>query len=484
MNKKFLKNRGVRDLAYTLGANFVTLLSGLVSTFVLAMIWKSTDWYGYAKTFTLYLGYVGFFHFGFNDGIYINYGKYDYETLPREKFRAYFKFLTWFQIIIATILGIVACITTKDINRISIDIFLCMNIILVNLTCYFEFICQIVRKFKFYSKNMVISKILYILSVLGLVAFRNNSTDYNKLLGFMFIQTVINLVILVIYIREFKEINFGKSIEFKQIKDDIKKNINVGFFIMLGNFVSIIIIGVDRIVIDNMQKMNLVFTMDDMAMYSFAVSLLSMVYVIINGIKSVAYPYLTRSKEEDLGKNYMNMKTVIFILLGYCLSAYFIFVILITKGFPKFIPALSITVIIFPSIVISGEINIVTCNYYKILKLKKEYTKNSIVAVTISLITIAIAVACFKSMEAIAMSSLISFFLWGIYGDRFFEKSLKINTRKHHIAQLLTIILFLVMSRIELWYVAMVIYILVFTLIVIVIFGKDILRTYKKMKQK
>lgn len=484
MDKKFLKNRGVRDLAYTLGANFVTLLSGLVSTFVLAMIWKSTDWYGYAKTFTLYLGYVGFFHFGFNDGIYINYGKYDYETLPREKFRSYFKFLTCFQVIVATMVCIITCITTKDANRIAIDIFLCINIVLVNLTCYFEFICQIVRKFKFYSKNMVVSKILYIASVLVMVIFRKSFTDYDKLVGFMFIQTAINLVILLIYIREFKEINFGKKKQFKLIKEDIKKNINVGFFIMLGNFVSIIIIGVDRIVIDTMQKMNMVFTMDDMAMYSFAVSLLSMVYVIINGIKSVAYPYLTRSKEEDLGKNYIKMKTILFILLGYCLSAYFIFVILITKGFVKFIPALSITAIIFPTIIISGEINIVTCNYYKILKLKKEYTKNSIVAVSISLIAIAIAVVCFKSMEAIAMSSLISFYIWGIYGDRFFEKTLKINTRKHHIAQLLTVLLFLAMSKVKLWYIAMIIYILIFTLIVVCIFGKDILNTYKKMKQK
>lgn len=127
MNIKILKSKGVKDLGYTLMANFLMLLSGIASTFIIAKIWTTdvTKWYAYSKVFTLYLGYVGFFHFGFNDGVMVNYGNYDYETLPRKKFRSYFRFLLCFQVGIALMLSLISFVVTKDYIRLMIDLFIC-----------------------------------------------------------------------------------------------------------------------------------------------------------------------------------------------------------------------------------------------------------------------------------------------------------------------------------------------------------------------
>lgn len=455
-------DRRIKDLSYTLGANLISLVSGLVITFFIPKL-LSIEEYAYFRVFTFYLGYVGVFHFGFNDGIYINYGKYDYDTLPKEKFRTYFKFLILFQTLIAIVVYLVASALTEDNKRLGIYVFLAINIILVNLISYFDYISQFVRRFKVYSYNIVISKILYILGVVGFLFINSNNGTY-----FMVLQTVVNLIILGIYIKKYKDIICGKSHKIKDLISDIKNNIQLGIFIMLGNFVTIIIIGIDRIFIDKF------FSVKDFAMYSFAVSLLSMFYLILNAITTVVYPYLTRSEGKDRKKVYEIMKTTIFVLVGFCLSGYFVFDIIVRAFIPKYSEALKITAIIFPTILLSAEINIITQNFYKTMKLQKEYIKNSLVAVGISIITIIVAFLVFKTTTAIAMSSLISFYLWGIYGDRYFKKVIGIDTKKHHIGEFLVISLFLYLSFKVQWYIGFILYLILFSLIVLVLFGKNI----------
>ncbi|MEG0308852.1 MAG: oligosaccharide flippase family protein [Clostridium sp.] len=462
MMKTLIKDKRIIDLAYTLGGNVIALLTGIILTFIIPKI-LPMDEYGYFRIFTFYLGYVGLFHLGFNDGIYMNYGKYDYDTLPKEKFRTYFKFLWIFQGGLAIIVMAIGMLLIKNPMRQLICVFLAINIFVLNLTCYFEFISQCVREFKVYSRNMVLSKVLFILLVIPLILLDYANAIY--LIGF---QTIVNITILVINIIKYRQINFVYKKLLISIKDDIKSNISLGFFIMIGNFVSIIIIGVDRIFIDKF------FTIEDFAMYSFAVSLLSMVYILLNGIRTVVYPYLARSNEKNQGKTYETMKTVVFILLGYCLATYFVFKGIVGSFLPDYIDALSITAIIFPTIILSGEINIVSSNFYKTLKLEKYYTKNNLYAVAISLITILIAFLLFRTKEAIATSSLISFYLWGLYGDKFFRKHIGAVTLKHHIAEIITIGLFLYLAFNYKWYISMVIYIIGFTAIVVAIFLPNI----------
>jgi O-antigen/teichoic acid export membrane protein len=457
-----VKNKGLRDLGYTLGANIISLASGLLATFAIPKL-LSIEEYAYLRVFTLYLGYLGVFHFGFNDGVYINYGKQDYEHLPRESFRAYFRFLVLFQCLMAVLAFGAAAILLKDKSRIYIYMFLSINIVLTNIIGYFDLISQFVRRFKVYSFNLVLSKLLYILGVVTFLFINNNKAIY-----FIALQTVVNLIILYIYLMRYKDIVFGEGKTLREAKKGIKSNIAVGFFIMFGNFITITIIGIDRIFVEKF------FSVTEFAMYSFAVSLLSMFYLVINSITTVVYPYLTRSEDKNKGKTYETMKSVIFILIGFCLSGYFVFDIIVRVFIPQYTAALTVTAIIFPTILLSSEINIVTQNFYKTQKLQKAYTRNNIIVAVIALLTIVAAFFLFKSVIAIAVCSLISFFIWEIYGDVFFKKILELNTTRHFVAEILTIGIFIYLALNVKWYFGFIIYITSFIAITFIFFKRDI----------
>ncbi len=168
------------------------------------------------------------------------------------------------------------------------------------------------------------------------------------------------------------------------------------------------------------------------------------------------------------------MKTTIFVLVGFCLSGYFVFDIIVRMILPKYVGALEITAIIFPTILLSAEINIVTQNFYKTMRLQREYTKNNVMAAVLATISVAIAYLTFKTTTAIAISSLMYFYLWGLYGDNYFKKVLGIKVWKHHIAEVLTIIVFIYLASKVVWYIAFPIYIAIFAIIVFILFRKDI----------
>lgn len=461
-----------KNLLYTLFANMISLMSGILATFLIPKL-LSVEQYAYFKEFTFYLGYVGVFHFGFNDGVYIQYGKYDYEELPKKNFRAYFRYLLLSQILVAIVVALITVFRIDSMDEKIIFLVLAFNIILVNIMSYFDYVSQFTRRFKIYSFNMILSKVLFLLGILAFIFINDDKGLY-----FVTLQTLINILIFCIYCGKYREIIFGSSIGFKELKREVKVLLSTGFFVMIGNFMSIFIIGIDRIFIDNF------FTTKDFAMYSFATSLLLMFYILVNAVTTFIYPYLTRELNDNAKEAYKSMKRIIFMIIGISLCAYYPFKFIVIAFIPKYIDALSITAIIFPTILLSAEISIVSANFYKTLKLQKEYTKNNLVAGTIAVVMATLAFVIFRDVNAIAVSSLISFFLWGLYSDLFFGKKISVKMGSHYLFELGTIAVFLILSFKVKWYLAFILYIIYFLLLIKFFFREDVNKLISLVKDK
>ena len=72
-----------KGLAQVLFANIIFLLVGIVSNFLLPK-YLSIESYSYIKTYALYISYAGFFHLGYNDGMYLKYGGKKIENISKK----------------------------------------------------------------------------------------------------------------------------------------------------------------------------------------------------------------------------------------------------------------------------------------------------------------------------------------------------------------------------------------------------------------
>lgn len=463
-----ISDKRITDFFHTISANLISLIAGIITAFIIPKF-LNIEQYGYLKIFTFYITYVGILHFGFNDGIYVRFGNIDYDKLPQKKFRFLFRFLFVFQLLITMVFTVLVLLFINDFNRKLVYIFIIINMIILNLNTFFDFINQFTKRFKLYSIIMIFSKILYIVFCIIIIIFKGKNFVY-----FAAFQTVVNLIILLIYFTTSRELIFGKSEKLIENKKFIVNLFSIGIFVMIGNLMSKIIVGLDRIFIDKL------FTIKDFAMYSFAISILNLFYMLITAVTTVVYPYLARTKDIKLRFLYRRMKIFVFILIGFSLCGYFVLVPIINGFLGNYSSSLKLLLILFPTVLYNCQIIIVSSNYYKIMKYQKEYTFNNFFAFTCSLIVIIISIYIHKNLYSITISTLISFIIWMLYCDMFFSKKLHDNYTKLHIADILNTLSFLLCGFFLKWYIGFFVYILIFLLIVFIFFRNDVMEIKNK----
>lgn len=463
-----IKNRHVKDFIYVFGANILGLMCSIFTGFLIPKF-LNIEQFGYWQVFIFYVGYVGFFQFGFNDGIYIRYGSYDYEQLPKEKFRAYFRFLLIFQVVVASILILTSVLFITDNTRKEIYIFIAINTVLLGTTAFFVFINQMTKNFKAYSLYAIFSKVMYATFTLFLIVF-----NMKNHISYIYMFTFMNMILLITYILTTKDLVFGKKDRLVDCYSDIIKNFQIGFFVMIGNFMSILITGTGRIVLD------LFSNIEEFAMYAFSVSLLVIINVLLVAISTVIYPYLARANKNHYCSLYERMEKVMLIILSMSLSGYFVLEFIIVTFLPKYNGALHISLILFASILFSGKINAVPENFYKVLKLQKEYSLNNIVAFIISIVTTLIFYFIFRTPISIAVATLLSFYLWLLYSDYFFSKKINIKFFKIHIVQIIIVCIFILYGYNLKWYVGIICYPISCIIIMFLFYKKDLLLLAKQ----
>ena len=72
LRKKFKNN-----IFFAFGAQTVSMLMSIMMSLFVPKLLNVTN-FGYWQLFIFYYGYVGFFHFGLNDGVYLKYGGVEY----------------------------------------------------------------------------------------------------------------------------------------------------------------------------------------------------------------------------------------------------------------------------------------------------------------------------------------------------------------------------------------------------------------------
>ena len=127
-----------QDLVYTFAAQGMNVLLNLVLTLVVPKILGVED-YSYWQLFIFYSIYVGFFHFGLNDGIYLKYGGKDYDEVNHRLIGGQFGILIITQVILAAILTVFVNVYIIDDRRKFILLFTLVNMFEANLVSFITY---------------------------------------------------------------------------------------------------------------------------------------------------------------------------------------------------------------------------------------------------------------------------------------------------------------------------------------------------------
>lgn len=433
-------------------ANFLTMISGIIIGFVVPAV-LSVDSYAYLKTYTFYLSYIGLLHLGFIDGMYIKYGGKELEFLDKREFKLEHRVFVIMQSII-TIFFIMLALYKNDI----IIFLFALSIVPINTVSFYKLFYQSIGEFKKYANISYVYTLIYLMTnVLLAIVFR--SKNY---IGYC-ITSILSNGIVFLYLEYKFVIEFTKI----KVKYDRKvwNNIKIGFFILLGNLSVVMFYAIDRWFI------KLFYTVNDFAYYSFAISMLNIINVLVGAISVTFYNYLAKDENEEKVKK---LKRYFIILGAFASLGYFALAGIVNIILKKYMLSLNIIAISFAAYPYMIVINALYVNLYKARKNEKKYLKVVLLMVIISTVYNTIAMLLSKNSVAIAIATTLSFITWYIYSSRDF-KYLK-STRKESIYLFINLIGFLLASNFLNWFLGGVTYFIIFLISTWFIFKEDVIQ--------
>lgn len=390
-----------KGIVYVFIANAINLIIGLFTGFVLPKL-LSVDTYANIRLFQLYVSYVTVLHLGFSDGMYLRLGGKSIDQVDKKEIREEFKTFKIFQIIEA-IIAIIICLILKN----KILLFCALVILPINIGDYLRQLYQATGLFKKYSIFTNVNTVLiFIVNVLLLLVIKTDDS-IKYIVGYIIVYMIYWISIEI----EARKI-FGKDKAKANVKYFVQ-NIRSGFLLLVGNFCNNIFTGIDRLFVQGL------LGKIKFAVYSFAASIENLMNVFIMPISTVMYNYLSNRNGRD---DVLKIKKIIVLLAAIIIAVVFPAKFVIQTWIQKYNDVLNVLFILFAAQYITIMVRCVHINAYKVRKQQQKYFIIMLFIVGLSVILNIILFLMFRSIEGIAVATLITSTIWFIIGEIDFKE--------------------------------------------------------------
>ncbi|WP_367294544.1 oligosaccharide flippase family protein [Latilactobacillus sakei] len=403
----------LKNFSYTIFSN---LLSLVVSTLVVLIVPKliGIDDYGYWQVYLFYTTYVGLFHLGWFDGIYLRYGGAHYSDLNKSIFNSQIVLA----LIVETVFSIIIIIYSffiTDKNMSYIVVTTAITMVIMNMGQLFLYILQITNQIRKYALFTVIGRASYmfliiLILLLGVRSFR-----------ILILADLISRVCSLVFgIYACRELVFRKlKITIVDLKE-AETNILVGIKLLIANFSSNLVVGVIRLGIQRFWGVAV------FGQISLTLNISNLLMTFIGAISLVLFPTLRRIKS-NVEEVYSNLRIILITLLLCGLLLYFPIQFILPMWLPKYKDSLIYMAILFPMCLFDGKFEILINTFMKSLRLEKALLYLNISSVVFSGIITMLNILYLKNLTVMMFSIVLVLAVRSTIGELIIWKILKIR---------------------------------------------------------
>ncbi|NLJ19427.1 MAG: hypothetical protein GX355_11280 [Globicatella sulfidifaciens] len=421
----------IKNMSYTISSNLISLI---VSTLVVLIIPKliGIEEYGYWQLYIFYSSYVGFLHFGWNDGIYLRFGGEEYKNLDKRLFYSQFIELLASQIFIGVLLWVVSIILVGDMNRGFILQMVAIAMILVNTRLMFFYILQATNRIKEFARLTILDRLVYILLIIIFLLL--GIRDFKL----MIIADLIGKAISFIFaIFACKDLVFNKMNTFYLTISEAIVNISVGIKLMFANIASMLIIGIVRFGIER------AWDVSTFGKVSLTLSISKMVMIFINAVGIIMFPILRRTSKEKLAGIYSTLRDFLMVLLLAVLILYYPLKTVMAVWLPQYAESLLYMSLVFPMFIYEGKMALLINTYLKTLRREKVMLRINIISMFLSLVMTYVTTKIFVNLDVAILNIIVLLAIRSALAESYVAKELGIKVKKDIILELLLTLVFI-----------------------------------------
>lgn len=459
----------IKNISYTITSNLISLI---VSTLVILIIPKliGIEEYGYWQLYIFYTSYVGFLHFGWNDGIYLRYGGEEYKFLNKKVFYSQFIQLLVTQVTIALLILIGSFFIVRVGDKNFVIQMVAITMVLTNMRLMFFYILQATNRIKEYAVITMFDRIIYIILIVFflLIGIR----DFKVMI---FADLIGKLISLIMVMFSCKDIVFNNIKFFKLSIQEMFRNINAGSKLMFANIASMLIIGIVRFGIEA------VWDIETFGKISLTLSISNMMMIFINAVGIIVFPILRRTNQDKLANIYSIMRDFLMVILLGSLLIYFPLKTLMSLWLPQYSDSLMYMALVFPIVIYEGKMALLINTYLKTLRQEKIMLKINLLTMLLSLVMTFITTQIYRSLDLTILNIVILLMIRSVVSESYLSGELNIKVSNDIIFEIILTVIFIISG----WYVNSGFTVLIYGfayLIYLIIKKNDIKNAYGNIK--
>lgn len=437
INKK-VKNF-IKNFAYIFSSNAISMLLGCMTTLMVPKI-TTVSSYGWFQLFIFYTTYIGVFHFGFCDGVYLREGGREYKKLNKDLYHYEFWILFFIQLFIGVCVCGLAQIFIVEDERLFVIIMTAICILFSNTSIMLSYILQSTGRMKEYSRNTLMQKVPYVILVIFLMTI--GITDFR----WYIVANVIGFVSTWVYgVVQCKDIVFAKTVKIsiKNVIHEMNENVCMGIKLMLANFSGGFILGIVRLGIESE------WDIETFGKISFTLSVSNLLMLFVNAVAVIMFPTLRRMGDKKKKQVYLIMRDLLMVFLLAMLLAYYPVKEILELWLPQYSESLEYMAILFPLCIFSSKMSMLITPYLNTLRLEKYLLYINIISVVASFIGTIFSVKICKNLVLSVFLILFLIIFRCVLGEIRLAKDLEIEVSKNIIMEIIMTIVFVISS----WYI-------------------------------
>ncbi len=376
-------------------AQGVALVLSLLMALVLPKVLNVTE-YGYWQLFLFYASYAGLFHFGLNDGVYLRFGGYCYESLDHALLGTELKIWTLFQVMLAAVIVIIGIFCLQDVNRTFVFAASAILMVFFNGSYFIGYVFQAVNRTRIFSQAEMLNKGAFILCLFGLIIW---GVDRFQVFICFYLLCLTGSVVFYLYCG--RDIVFSAFVGWRKGLKEIMKNVSVGVKLLLANLAGILILGIGRIIIDSL------WGIESFGKVSFSLTLTNFFLVFIAQVSMVLFPALRQIDAAAQKRYYRELDGILSILLPLILVFYIPIKVVLSLWLPQYAVSLEYLAVLLPLCLFDGKMQLLCTTYFKVLRKEKALLYVNLVAFSLSFLLSVIGGYLLKSVDAIVFAMLI-----------------------------------------------------------------------------
>lgn len=388
-------------LIYSFG-QVALLLFGFIQSLIIPKYLSTVD-YGNWQLFLLWTTYVGLLQFGFLSGLLVRWAGRDINELSEEIPLA-FKGIILVQALVIVLLIPIAIYGNFLPKEIAFAVL--ASTFISNVLTFFIVISQSIKQFKTITKANIANGSLFLIFLLIIFFY-----GYISYIPLIFATLFSTLLLILFYIFHFRKYLFLQSTVITSLPHYLMENIGIGIFVLLGNFIALIFVTIDRLIVGSF------FSITQFAVYAFAVTLSGLAMLFLQAVAQVFFPYLSGSGSETRKKAYRLLKPAIVIFWAGFLAVYYPFSAWIRYFLPHYADSLPLMAILVCTVGFSAQIQILHANFFKVYLKQREYFliagASLVVAVALNLLAFFI----FGTLTAVAVTAVVSIIFWYLFNE-------------------------------------------------------------------